>query len=130
MATINDIHMASGPNQDAYVPPCLRAGDGDFNTEPAIVLADEVLQQYEVVARVTATGKIVAWNPAVDPVDGSERAIGVTCYAVDATGADVEAAIYKSGYFNTDALVWPDGVTDAQKASAFDGTHIKHRKLV
>lgn len=129
MATINDIHMASGPNQDAYVPPVLRAGDGDFNTQPAIVLADEVLAQYEVVARITATGKIVAYDPAAAST-GAEKAIGVTAYAVDATGADVEAAIYVSGYFNTDALVWPAGITAAQKAGAFDGTAIKHRVLV
>lgn len=128
MATINDIHMASGPNQDAYVPPVLRAGDGDFNTQPAIVLADSVLQQYQVVARITATGKVVPFDPAA--ATGAEKAIGVTAYAVDATGADVEAAIYVSGYFNTDALVWPAGITAPKKAAAFDGTPIKHRKLV
>lgn len=128
MATINDIHMASGPNEEAYVPPQLRAGDGPFNTLPVTVLTGQVLEQYEVVARVTASGKVVAWDPA--GADGSELALGVTCYAVDATAADVEAAIYVSGFFNTDALVWPAAATDLEKAAAFDRTAIKHRALV
>ena len=129
MATINDIHMASGPNEDAYIPPQLRAGDGDFNTIPVIVLAGTVLQQYEIVSRITATGKVVTYDPAA--VDtGAESPIGITCYAVDATAADVEAAIYVSGFFNTDALVWPAGITVPQKAAAFDRTDITHRTLV
>lgn len=126
----NDIHMASGPNESAYTPAVLRAGDGPFNTVPALVQADSVLQQYEVVGRVATTGKIVPWNPTIATADGSEKAIGVTCYAVDATGADVEAAIYVSGYFNTDALVWPADATDIHKAAAFDGTALKHRALL
>lgn len=128
MATINDIHMASGPNQDAYVPPALRAGDGDFKTVPVTVLTGEVLAQYEIVARVTASGKVVAYDPAA--VTGAESPIGITCYAVDATSADVEASIYVSGFFNTDALVWPSGITVPQKAAAFDRTSITHRTLV
>lgn len=127
MAHTNDIHIAASGTVDVYTPPKLRAGDGDFNTTPVIVLADTVLAQYEVVARVTATGKVVAWAP--EGADGSENALGVTCYAVDATGADVEAAIYVAGYFNTDALVWPEGATEDQKRAAFDRTDITHRKL-
>ena len=127
MAHTNDIHIAASGTVDVYTPPKLRAGDGDFNTTPVIFLADTVVPQYAVVARVAATGKVVAWDPAGS--DGSENAIGVTCYAVDATGADVEAAIYVAGYFNTDALVWPEGATDEQKRAAFDRTDITHRKL-
>lgn len=129
MPTINDIHMASGPNEEAYVPEQLRAGDGDFLTRSVTVLTGQVLEQYEVVARATASGKFVAWD--ADSADaGTTVALGITCYAVDATAADVEAAIYVAGFFNTDALVWDAGATAAQKEAAFDGTNITHRSLV
>lgn len=128
MVTTNTIHHASGPNQDAYVPEQLRAGDGDFLTRSVVVETGQVLAQYQVVAREAASGKIVAWD--ADAVDeGTARALGITCYAVDATGADVEAAIYVAGYFNTEALVWDAGATAAQKEAAFDGTNITHRAL-
>ena len=123
--TTNDIHMASGPNESAYVPEQLRAGDGDFLTRSDVIEAGQVLPQYRVVARETSSGKLVAWNAA--GADGTNVAVGITCYAVDATVGDVEAAIYVSGYFNTDALVWGTA-TDAQKRAAFDRTAITHRK--
>lgn len=123
----NTIHHASGPNADAYVPEQLRAGDGDFLTRSVTVELGQVLTQYRVVARETASGKIVAWDPASADA-GTKIAIGVTCYAVDATAADVEAAIYVGGYFNTEALGW-GAATAAQKEAAFDGTNITHRAL-
>lgn len=129
MATTNTIHHASGPNAETYVPEQLRAGDGDFLTRSVTVKTGQVLQQYQVVARETASGKFVAWDPASADA-GTKVALGVTCYAVDATAADVAAAVYVSGYFNTDALVWPAGATAAQKEAAFDGTNITHRSLV
>lgn len=128
MATENTIHLASGPNQEAYVPDQLRAGDGDFLTRSVTISSGSVLAQYQVVARNTTTGEFVAWAPA--GANGTNVALGITCYAVDATAADVAAAIYVAGFFNTDALVWPGGATDAQKEAAFDGTNITHRKLV
>lgn len=128
MATTNTIHHASGPNADAYVPEQLRAGDGDFLTRSVVIESAQVLAQYQVVARETASGKFVAWD--ADSADaGTKVALGITCYAVDATGGDVEAAIYVSGYFNTEALVWDAGATAAQKEAAFDGTNITHRAL-
>jgi len=129
MPTINDIHMASGPNEEAYVPEQLRAGDGDFLTRSEVFETGHgVIAQYTVVARETASGKIVPWDPASADA-GTAVALGVTCYAVDTTASDVDAAIYVGGFFNTDALVWPVGATDAQKTAAFDGTNITHRTL-
>lgn len=136
MPATNTINIASGPNAESYVPDQLRAGDGDFNTNTATVSSGLSLAQYAVVAR-KADGELVVWDPTnvTDPdtpaaTDGSEHAVGILCYAVDATAADKVAAYYVSGYFNTDALVWPAGVTALQKATAFDRTAIKHRALV
>jgi hypothetical protein len=128
MPTTNTIHNASSSTEDAYVPEQLRAGDGDFNTRSVTVETGQVLAQYQVVARETTSGKFVAWDPASLDA-GTKAAIGVTCYAVDATAADVAAAIYVAGFFNTDALVW-GAATTAQKEAAFDGTDITHRTLV
>jgi len=123
----NNIHIASGPNEQTYSPPQLRAGDGDFLTRSVTIEAGQVLPQYRVVAREASSGKFVAWDPASADA-GTKVALGVTCYAVDATAADAKAAIYVGGYFNTDALVWGTA-TAAQKEAAFDGTNITHRAL-
>jgi len=82
----------------------------------------EVLAARVVVARVKATGKAVAWDPNV--VDGSQTVIGLTAQSVDASASDKTTSIYKSGAFNIDLVIWPDGVTEAQKQGCFDGTNI------
>ena len=121
-------NIASGPNATAYVPKQLMAGETpQIASKSETVESGQVLQQFQPVARETSSGKLVAFNPA--GADGTNKAVGITAYAVDATGGDVQAAIYFSGNFNTDALVW-GAATDAQKARAFDGSMIVHRKLV
>jgi len=48
--------------------------------------------------------------------------VGVLPYAVDASGGDVGAEIWRSGNFKPSALVWPATYdTDAEKAKAFEG---------
>jgi len=132
----NDIHIAESVAPETYTPEQHRAGDGPFQTRNGVVASGQKLDQYAVVAR-NAAGKLVEWDPThvVDPespdaADGSENAIGVLAYAVDATDGDVECAYYWSGFFNTAALVWPEGATDAQKDAAFDGKPINHRALM
>ena len=125
----NDIHIAESVAPETYTPEQHRAGDGPFQTRNGVVASGQKLDQYAVVAR-NAAGKLVEWDPDVSPADGTENAIGVLAYAVDATDGDVECAYYWSGFFNTAALVWPEGATDAQKDAAFDGKPINHRALM
>ena len=114
MATIpyGDVHLASSENE-TYTTVTLLTGD-----TPPIVTLPEVagvdLQQWQVVGRDAATGKIV---PAVL---GTTEAIGVT---VNAVTADKSVATYRAGCFNPKALVWGATYdTDAKKKTAFEKT--------
>jgi len=53
-------------------------------------------------------------------VDGSQRAVGITCGAYDATDAVIAGVIIARGpaMVNPDMLIWPDGITADQRAGA------------
>ena len=114
MATIpyGDVHLASF-NTDEYKTQVLVTGD----TPPVVTTAEiagVALQQWQVVGRDAATGKII---PAVL---GTTEAIGVT---VNAVAADKSVATYRVGCFNPDALIWGASYdTDAKKKTAFEKT--------
>ncbi len=85
------------------------------------VVSGQNLAKYAPLGQVTATGKFVIWNPAA--VDGSQLAVRLAPYAIDATGGDVNTALIKSGSFNPDLVAWPTA-TAAEKLCAFMGTPI------
>ncbi|EAY2165008.1 head decoration protein [Salmonella enterica] len=66
-----------------------------------------------------ASGKLVPW-------DGKKAGTAVGVLALDVAGTESKLTYYKSGTFVTDALKWPDGVTDDIRADAFVGTGISH----
>lgn len=106
-----------------YTP--LFAGDMDIITEEGVIDTG-VLAKYTVLGRITATGKLVALNPA--GVDGSEKAYGILTQPVDATAADVRAGVYIGGFFNDAALVWPANAaydTLIERQAAFIGSMIR-----
>jgi hypothetical protein len=119
--------LAQSEVGDSYTIPALFAGDKHITTIPVKVLSGQNLAQYAVVARVSASGKVVAWAPAAS--DGSQIAIGVLVHAIDASAGDRDGTIYNGGSFNIDALVWPGGATTVQKVRAFDGTAIEVKAL-
>lgn len=102
MATV-DKDLASDELVGSSSPTPLFAGDADVVTEEAILDTGN-LAKYTVVGRVTATGKIIACDPAA--VDGSQTPIGILTQAADATAADKRVAIFTAGFFNHAALVW------------------------
>lgn len=122
---MSDKDLASGElvGTTSIVP--LFAGDMDIITEEGIVDTG-VLAKYTVVGKITATGKLVALNPAA--VDGSEKAYGILTQAVDATAADVKAGVYIGGFFNDAAIVWPVHAsldTLIERQAAFQNTMIR-----
>jgi hypothetical protein len=117
-----DKDLASGELVGSQTILPLFAGDAEIVTEEA-TLDTGNLAKYTVVGRLTATGKIVKHDPTVDPVDGSEKAIGVLTQAADATSADKRVAIYTAGFFNHEALVWHASLdTQAKRQKAFRDT--------
>ena len=92
-------------------------GNGAISRETLTVLAGQDLQPGAVLGKVTASGKYKALDPAA--VDGSEAAAGLLYAAVDASAADAEGvAIVRLAEVNAAELVWPDGITAGEKATA------------
>jgi hypothetical protein len=89
-----------------------------YSREPATVAAGQNLPLGAVVGRVTATGKLAALDPSA--TDGTEGAAGVLGNAVDATLIDREDAILiaRHAIVARGALIWPAGLSAAQRAAA------------
>ena len=89
-----------------------------YSREPATVAAGQNLPLGAVVGRVTATGKLAALDPSA--TDGTDVAAGVLGNAVDATLIDREDAILiaRHAIVARGALIWPAGLSAAQRAAA------------
>ncbi|MFP8968576.1 head decoration protein [Pokkaliibacter sp. CJK22405] len=104
----------------AYQPTI--TGSGPRDTDTVTIALGQNLAALTPLGQVAATGEFVAWNPAAD--DGSQNATRLSAFAVDATTAAKSAGVFRMGTYNRDLIVWPDGVTDAQKLAAFTQTAI------
>ncbi len=97
-----------------YEAPNLYSRDQDT------VAAAQNLSLGTVVGRETATAKLKVIDPSA--TDGTEIAVGVLGNDVDATLIDREDAIliarHAIAIVARGALVWPTGLTVAQKATA------------
>jgi hypothetical protein len=121
-------YLAAGETYTSTIQQ-LFAGDGAIRTDNGTFATAQNLVANTVIARITATNLIVPWAPGAS--DGSQKAIGITCEAVNTTspaGAAVHP-YYISGDFNEAALTFAGTPTAAQKAAAFDGTPITTRLL-
>lgn len=97
-----------------YEAPNLYSRDQDT------VAAAQNLPLGTVVGRETATAKLKAIDPTA--TDGTETAVGVLGNDVDATLIDREDAILiaRHAIVARGELVWPTGISAAQKAAAIE----------
>ena len=89
-----------------------------YSREQDTVAAAQHLALGTVVGRETATARLKALDPAAS--DGTESAVGVLGNAVDATLIDRDDAILiaRHAIVARGALVWPNGISAAQKNAA------------
>ena len=89
-----------------------------YSRETDTVTAGQKLALGTVVGRDTTSSKLKSFDP--DATDGSEIAIGVLAGDVDATLIDRDDAlvIARHAIVARGALVWPTGISAAQKAAA------------
>ena len=118
-----DINYADSDWGDSPLPPQLFAGD-----TPAVVTNDHpitnvaIWPQYRVLQRNASTQAWELWAAGGLPV------AGVVAYDLP-IGTAKRAAIYEAGMFNIDALVWPNGTTEAQAQAGLRDL-VKGRKLL
>lgn len=88
-----------------------------FSREKVTVLSGENLVSGAVVGKITASGKVVAYNDGNN--DGSEVAYGVLYLAVDASAADKEGVvIVRDAIVDPSKLTFEAGVDEAAALSA------------
>lgn len=89
-----------------------------YSREDVTVASGQNLAVGQVVGRITASGKIAAFNPAAS--DGTQNAIGVMAMSVDATGGDKPGVIIARHAIivDKDSLVWAGSPTSGQKDAA------------
>ncbi|MBF0153250.1 MAG: head decoration protein [Magnetococcales bacterium] len=92
-------------------------GNGSISRETVTILSGQNLEAGAILGKVTASGKYRELNPA--GIDGSETAVAILYGNIDASTADTEGvAIVRLAEINANELVWPDGITSPQKATA------------
>jgi hypothetical protein len=89
-----------------------------YSRDDVIVASGQNIAVGQVVGRITASGKIAAFDPAAS--DGTQNAVGVSLSAVDATAGDKPGVIVarQAIVVDRDNLVWGGVPTNAQKDSA------------
>jgi hypothetical protein len=104
--------------------------DKYFSRDAVILATGQNLKLGTVVARLTANGKIVALDLTTqDQPTGAETAYGVLIQDTDATTADKETIIVaRDATVASNAVIWPDGITTAQKSTATD--QLKERGIL
>ena len=117
--------FAGNVDLGTYSPVHLFAGSADIVTDHFPVGAD--LAQYQVFA-VNAAGAAVPHDPTA--ADGTEKAVGITLYAVTLS-AGGNVAGYIGGDFNHEVLVWHSSLdTLAKRKAAFLRTNIAIKSLL
>jgi hypothetical protein len=89
-----------------------------YSRDQVTVTAGQVLALGAVVGVITASAKVKVVDPSA--TDGSEVAAGVLIQAVDANLADRDDGLIvaRHAIVADHALVWPTGITVAEKKSA------------
>ena len=89
-----------------------------YSRDQVTVAAGQVLALGAVVGVVTAAAKVKAVDPSA--TDGTQVAAGVLIQAVDANLADRDDGLIvaRHAIVADHALVWPTGITVAEKKSA------------
>lgn len=107
-------------SSETFSPSSFVTGDVPIVTEPETIAAGQNLSQYAALGRITASGKWVLSDPGAG--DGSEVIRGFLPVAVDATGGDTTAPVYKAGQFNPEMLVFGGAHNAASAKKDIEGT--------
>ena len=119
---------ATFENEGTYTHPNLLAGDFARVTRKGTIEAGNNLVAGTVLGQITANSKLKAVDDSL--VDGAEAPYAILAHDVDASAADAEAVIYRSGDFNEDALTFGGDDTIADHRAALEAINIYTTKNV
>jgi len=117
--------MLASNATETFTPDQLLAGEGEVRTTTLTITAGTAIAAIVPMGQITATGVWAIYAPAAS--DGTQYARALTAEASGTTDAVIPA--YVSGVFNTAEVVWPAGITAAQKAVAFTDSMITIKSI-
>jgi len=105
LKTETDVVKTEGPNRYSRDEITIASGSGDIEVG-------------EVLGKVTASGKYKPLAPGAS--DGTQIAARISLQTANAAAADAVRVVVLSRHAEVvrQALVWPAGITDSQKAAA------------
>ncbi|MFC4699384.1 head decoration protein [Glaciecola siphonariae] len=101
-------------------------GSDQIATTLVTVSSGQNLAKYTPIGQVTSTGEFVA--SVRTATNGSQNPVYITAQAVDATGGDTAAQVFKAGTFDPEMLAWDASHNAVSKLLAFVGTPISLQK--
>jgi hypothetical protein len=107
---------------ESYNYDDVTSGSDQIATTSVTILSGQVLAANTPIGQVAASGKFI--NSVRTASDGSQNPVYITPQAIDATGGDVSAQVFKAGTFDPEMLDWDASHTDVSKLNAFVGTPI------
>jgi hypothetical protein len=107
---------------EAYINEDISSGSDAIATTSVTILSGQDLVAHTVLGQITASGKFIECK--TNASDGSQTAKYLTAQAIDSTGGDVQAQVYKSGTFDPEMVLFDASFSAVQKLIAFVGTPI------
>jgi len=91
----------------------------DYSRQEVTVILGQNIKTGTVLGKITTSGKYKILAPTA--ADGSQTAIAVALYDVDATAGDTAGVVLKRlGAVKDAGLIYPTGITAAQKTTAIN----------
>ncbi|EIA5325184.1 head decoration protein [Vibrio parahaemolyticus] len=110
--------------EKAHVGSHILSEVGGLSRDDALLSGGNYLTA-TVLGEVTASGELVQLNPAGS--DGSEVAAAILYRAVDASAATKKGVVNaRLTAVRASSLVWPDGITEAEKTAAIKQLKANH----
>jgi TRAP-type mannitol/chloroaromatic compound transport system substrate-binding protein len=107
---------------EPYINEDITSGCDAIATTSVTILSGQNLAANTPLGQITASGKFTECK--TDANNGSQTARYLTAQAIDATGGDVQAQVYKAGTFDPEMVLFDASFSAAEKLIAFVGTPI------
>lgn len=109
---------------ETFTPDDLIAGDYPVVTDIVTILTGQNLVRGTLLGKITASGKFIKCDSAVNPADGSEAPQVILGEDCDATAGDKEAVVFLSGAFNQSKVTFGGTDTAATHRAALRNLNI------
>lgn len=105
--------------QDTYIPDDFSGSSKPIYSTQVVIKGDQTFERFTPLMRdSTKPETFVKWDGSVG------KALYLSAGKFAAPGTDTIAPVYEQFGIRASAVKWPDGLSDAQKISAFAGTPI------